>query len=30
MGLRLHLLLSAPPAFRRRNIFLDASVGDRV
>jgi uncharacterized protein (DUF1778 family) len=29
-GLRLHLLLRAPPAFRRRNIFIDASVGDRL
>lgn len=28
--LRLPLLLSSPPAFRRRNIFIDASVGDRV
>jgi uncharacterized protein (DUF1778 family) len=30
LGLRLHLLLSSPPAFRRRNIFIDASIGDRV
>jgi hypothetical protein len=29
-GLRLHLLLSSPPAFRRRNIFVDATIGDRV
>jgi len=29
-SLRLYLLLSAPPAFRRRNIFVDASIGDRV
>jgi uncharacterized protein (DUF1778 family) len=29
-GLRLHLLLNAPPAFRRRNIFIDSSVGDRI
>jgi uncharacterized protein (DUF1778 family) len=29
-GVRLHLLLRSPPAFRRRNIFIDASVGDRV
>lgn len=29
-GLRLHLLLNAPPAFRRRNIFIDSTVGDRV
>ncbi len=29
-GLRLHLLLHSPPAFRRRNIFIDAGIGDRV
>jgi hypothetical protein len=29
-SLRLHLLTSSPPAFRRRNLFVDASVGDRV
>jgi hypothetical protein len=29
-GLRLHLLRSAPVAFKRRNIFIDASIGDRV
>ena len=29
-SLRLHLLRSAPPPFRRRNLFIDASVGDRV
>lgn len=29
-SLRMHLLRSAPVAFRRRNIFADASVGDRV
>lgn len=29
-GLRLHLLLNAPPPFRRRNVFVDSSVGDRV
>ncbi len=29
-GLRLHLLRSAPVAFKRRNIFVDASLGDRV
>jgi uncharacterized protein (DUF1778 family) len=29
-GLRLHLLLNAPPPFRRRNIFVDSSIGDRV
>ena len=28
--LREHLLLHAPVAFRRRNIFIDAQVGDRV
>lgn len=27
---REHLLLSAPVAFRRRNLFVDAGVGDRV
>jgi hypothetical protein len=29
-SLRLHLLTTAPPAFRRRNIFIDASIGARV
>jgi hypothetical protein len=29
-SLRLHLLTHAPPPFRRRNIFIDASIGDRV
>jgi uncharacterized protein (DUF1778 family) len=29
-GLRLHLLRSAPIPFRRRNLFVDASVGARV
>ncbi len=29
-ALRLPLLLSSPAAFRRRNIFIDSSVGDRV
>ncbi|HET6639439.1 MAG TPA: DUF1778 domain-containing protein [Gemmatimonadota bacterium] len=29
-GLRLHLLRTAPVAFKRRNIFVDSSVGDRV
>jgi hypothetical protein len=30
VGLRLYLLLNSPPAFRRRNIFIDATVGERV
>ena len=30
MSLRLHLLSQSPPPFRRRNIFIDASVGSRV
>ena len=29
-SLRLHLLTRSPPAFRRRNLFVDSSVGDRV
>lgn len=29
-GLRLYLLTSSPPAFRRRNLFVDTSVGGRV
>lgn len=29
-ALRLHLLKSAPVPFRRRNIFVDSAVGDRV
>jgi hypothetical protein len=28
--LRLHLLIHSPPPFRRRNIFIDATIGDRV
>jgi uncharacterized protein (DUF1778 family) len=28
--LRLHLLRSAPVPFKRRNLFVDAGVGDRV
>jgi len=28
--LRVHLLRSAPVAFKRRNLFVDATVGDRV
>ena len=29
-GLRLHLLRASPVPFKRRNIFIDSSVGDRV
>ena len=29
-GLRLYLLLHSPAAFRRRNLFVDSTVGDRV
>jgi len=29
-SLRLHLLVASPPAFARRNIFIDASLGGRV
>lgn len=29
-SLRLHLLTHSPPPFRRRNIFIDASLGDRI
>jgi len=29
-GLRLHLLTRSPPAFRRRNIFIDSTIGSRV
>ena len=29
-SLRLHLLTHSPPAFRRRNIFIDATLGARV
>lgn len=29
-SLRLHLLTHSPPPFRRRNIFIDSSVGDRI
>jgi hypothetical protein len=28
--LRSYLLLSSPVAFKRRNLFVDATVGDRV
>ncbi|MEO6446804.1 MAG: hypothetical protein ABIZ91_00875 [Gemmatimonadaceae bacterium] len=30
LSLRLHLLLNSPAAFRVRNLFVDATVGDRV
>jgi hypothetical protein len=30
MSLRLHLLTHSPPPFRRRNIFIDSTVGARV
>jgi hypothetical protein len=29
-SLRLHLLTRSPLPFRRRNIFIDSSIGDRV
>jgi hypothetical protein len=29
-ALRLHLLTHSPPPFRRRNIFIDSTLGDRV
>lgn len=29
-SLRFHLLTHSPPPFRRRNIFIDSSLGDRV
>ena len=29
-SLRLYLLTNSPPPFRRRNLFIDSSVGDRV
>lgn len=29
-SVRLHLLKSSPAPFRRRNIFIDASLGDRI
>ncbi len=29
-SLRLYLLTNSPLAFRRRNIFIDATIGDRV
>ncbi len=29
-SLRLHLLTNSPPPFRRRNLFVDSSIGQRV
>ena len=29
-SLRLHLLTHSPPPFRRRNIFIDTSIGGQV
>jgi uncharacterized protein (DUF1778 family) len=29
-SLRLHLIASSPVAFKRRNLFVDSTVGDRV
>lgn len=29
-SVRLHLLTNSPPAFRRRNIFVDTDIGSRV
>jgi hypothetical protein len=29
-GLRLYLLMNSPAPFRRRNLFIDSSVGQRV
>ncbi len=29
-SLRLHLLVTSPPPFRKRNIFIDSGLGDRV
>lgn len=29
-SLRLHLLCNSPPAFRRRSLFVDSTIGDRV
>jgi hypothetical protein len=30
LSLRAHLLLNSPIPFRRRNIFIDSPIGDRV
>ncbi len=29
-SLKLHLLMHSPPPFRRRNIFIDSTIGQRV
>lgn len=29
-NLRLHLLTTSPPPFRKRNLFVDSTIGDRV
>jgi hypothetical protein len=29
-NLRLHLLTASPPPFRRRNLFVDSTIGERV
>jgi len=29
-SLRLHLLTASPPPYRRRNLFVDSTLGDRV
>jgi hypothetical protein len=29
-GVRLHLLKSSPASFRRRNLFIDATLGDQI
>jgi|TARA_B110000240_G_C13405434_1_gene412902 hypothetical protein len=29
-SLKLHLLTASPPPFRRRNLFVDSTLGDRV
>ena len=30
LSLRAHLMTASPPPFRRRNIFIDSSIGNRV
>ncbi len=30
VGLRLYLLTHSPSAFRRRNLFIDSTIGDRI